>query len=297
MFASDLTEIKLLADQLYKELDKIIPAFIKRANDKYGQSLQRYITDTKKAISVIAQQSLRGIEIDRSPQSVKLLNYEDNFEAEVKVASAILYDSTVGHSFEKIIHYIKSAPEHERHKVIQTFTKFRNNRRQRPGRAFEMTEYTFEMFTNFGMFRDLHRHRILTMERQLLSTKHGYDIPPEIYGLGILKDFKDCMYKSHEVYEMINKKMPEEAQYVVNFAYRYPYFMKINLREACHMIELRTIPQGHPDYRGVCQEMFRQIKKVHPILASSIKFVDLNTYELERLGAEKNIDKKKRGLN
>jgi thymidylate synthase ThyX len=297
MFASDLTEIKLLADQLYKELDKIIPAFIKRANDKYGQSLQRYITDTKKAISVIAQQSLRGIEIDRSPQSVKLLNYEDNFEAEVKVASAILYDSTVGHSFEKIIHHIKSAPEHERHEVIRTFTKFRNNRRQRPGRAFEMTEYTFEMFTNFGMFRDLHRHRILTMERQLLSTKHGYDIPPEIYDLGILKDFKDCMYKSHEVYEMINKKMPGEAQYVVNFAYRYPYFMKINLREACHIIELRTIPQGHPDYRRVCQEIFRQIKKVHPILASSIKFVDLNTYELERLGAEKNIDKKKRGLS
>lgn len=297
MFASDLAEIKLLAGHLYAELDIIIPAFIKRANDKYGQSLQRYIVDTKKAISVIAQQSLTGIEIDSSPQNVKLLNYEDNFEAEVKVASAILYDSAVGHSLEKIIHYIKSAPEHERHKVIQTFTKFRNNRRQRPGRAFEMTQYTFELFTNFGMFRDLHRHRILTMERQLLSTKHGYDIPPEIYGLDILKDFKDCMYKSHEVYEMIVKKEPEEAQYVVNFAYKYPYFMQINLREACHMIELRTIPQGHPDYRTVCQEMFRQIKEVHPILASGIKFVDLNTYELERFGAEKNTDKKKRGLN
>jgi thymidylate synthase ThyX len=297
MFASDLAEIKLLAGQLYAELDIIIPAFIKRANDKYGQSLQRYIIDTKKAISVIAQQSLTGIEIDSSPQNVKLLNYEDNFEAEVKVASAILYDSAVGHSLEKIIHYIKSAPEHERHKVIQTFTKFRNNRRQRPGRAFEMTQYTFGLFTNFGMFRDLHRHRILTMERQLLSTKHGYDIPPEIYGLDILKDFKDCMYKSHEVYEMIVKKEPEEAQYVVNFAYKYPYFMQINLREACHMIELRTIPQGHPDYRTVCQEMFRQIKEVHPILASGIKFVDLNTYELERFGAEKNTDKKKRGLN
>ena len=297
MFASDLAEIKLLAGQLYAELDIIIPAFIKRANDKYGQSLQRYIVDTKKAISVIAQQSLTGIEIDSSPQNVKLLDYEDNFEAEVKVASAILYDSAVGHSLEKIIHYIKSAPEHERHKVIQTFAKFRNNRRQRPGRAFEMTQYTFELFTNFGMFRDLHRHRILTMERQLLSTKHGYDIPPEIYGLDILKDFKDCMYKSHEVYEMIVKKEPEEAQYVVNFAYKYPYFMQINLREACHMIELRTIPQGHPDYRTVCQEMFRQIKEVHPILASGIKFVDLNTYELERFGAEKNMDKKKRGLN
>src|ERR687898_617692 len=160
-------------------LRAILPAstLIKRANDEYGQSLQRYIIDTKRAISVIAQQSLTGIEIDNSPQNVKLLNYEDNFEAEVKVASAILYDSAVGHSLERIIHHIKSIPEQERHKVIQTFTEFRNNRRQRPGRAFEMTEYTFEMFTNFGMFRDLHRHRILTMERQLLSTKHGYDIP------------------------------------------------------------------------------------------------------------------------
>jgi thymidylate synthase ThyX len=297
MFASDLTEIKLLASQLYAELDKIIPAFIRRANDKYGQSLQRYIIDTKRAISAIAQQSLTGIELENSPQNVKLLNYEDNFEAEVKVASAILYDSALGHSLEGIIHHIKSVPEQERHKIIQTFTKFRNNRRQRPGRAFEMTEYTFEMFTNFGMFRDLHRHRILTMERQLLSTKHGYDIPQEIYDLGILKDFKDCMYKSHEVYEMLDKKMPEEAQYVVNFAYKYPYFIKINLREACHMIELRTIPQGHPDYRTVCQEMFRQIKGVHPVLASGIKFVDLNMYELERFGAEKNMDRKKRELN
>src|ERR687892_906908 len=148
MFASDLTEIKLLASQLYAELDKIIPAFIRRANDKYGQSLQRYIIDTKRAISAIAQQSLTGIELENNPQNVKLLNYEDNFEAEVKVASAILYDSALGHSLEGIIHHIKSVPEQERHKIIQTFTKFRNNRRQRPGRAFEMTEYTFEMFTN-----------------------------------------------------------------------------------------------------------------------------------------------------
>src|ERR687894_2223364 len=297
MFASSLKEMKTLASQLQAELNLVIPAFIRRANDKYGQALQRYIIDTKRAISVIAQQSLTGIEIENSPQNVKLLDYEDNFEAEVKVASAILYDSALGHSLEGIIHHIKSVPEQERHKIIQTFTKFRNNRRQRPGRAFEMTEYTFEMFTNFGMFRDLHRHRILTMERQLLSTKHGYDIPQEIYGLGILKDFKDCMYKSHEVYEMINKKMPEEAQYVVNFAYKYPYFIKINLREACHMVELRTIPQGHSDYRTVCQEMFRQIKGVHPVLASGIKFVDLNMYELERFGAEKNMDRKKRELN
>jgi thymidylate synthase ThyX len=92
-------------------------------------------------------------------------------------------------------------------------------------------------------------------------------------------------------------KMPEESQYVVNFAYRYPYFMKLNLREACHMIELRTIPQGHPDYRKVCQKMFTEIKDVHPLLAGGIKFVDLQKYELERFKAEKYKEKKRRKLN
>jgi hypothetical protein len=185
----------------------------------------------------------------------------------------------------------------DRQKIIQTYTKFRTNRRDRPGRAFEIIEYTFEMFTNFGMFRDLHRHRILTMERQLLSTKHGYDIPAEIIGLDIAKDYKDCMYKCKEVYEIISKKMPEAAQYIVNFAFRYPYFIKVNLREACHIIELRTVPQGHPDYRYACQKMFGQIKHVHPVLADGMKFIDLNRYELERLDAEKNAEKKRLELS
>lgn len=296
MFASNLKEMKMLASQLHSELNLVIPAFIKRVNDKYGQALQAYLTDTRSTISELAHYYIKNIKADKNPHSVKLLNYEDNCEAEIKVASAILYEHASGQSLEKITHYIRSIPAYDRYKIIQTYTKLRANRRYRPGRAFEMVEYTFEMFTNFGMFRDLHRHRILTMERQLLSTRHGYDIPAEIINLGIAKDFKDCMYKCNEIYEMISKKYPTEAQYVVNFAYKYPYFVKLNLREACHMIELRTVPQGHPDYRKVCQKMYKQIKRVHPILAKGIKFVDLRKYELERLHAEKNVEKKRRGL-
>ena len=81
---------------------------------------------------------------------------------------------------------------------------------------------------------------------------------------------------------MITKKFPEQAQYVVNFAYNYPYFMKLNLREATHLIELRTVPQGHIDYRDVAQKMFNEIKKVHPHFSKIIKFADLKKYELER---------------
>jgi thymidylate synthase ThyX len=296
MFSSNLSEINSLAPQMQSELTAVIFAFVRRANDEYGRALQAYLMDTKDAILELARSHTKNINIDENPQSVKLLTFEDNSEAEIKVASAILYEQAEGQSLESIIRYIRSLPQHERHKIIQTYTKFRVNRRQRPGRALEMVEYTFEMFTNFGIFRDLHRHRILTLERQSLSTKHGYDLPKEIVDIGIDRDYKDCMDQCSETYKKISEKMPEEAQYVVNLAYRYPYFVKVNLREMCHLIELRTIPQGHPDYRRVCQKMFTDIKGVHPVLAEGIKFVDLKKYELGRFKAEKYTEDKRRNL-
>ena len=297
MYASKLDEVKNLAQQLHTELNQVIAAFVRRANDKYGRSLQSYLANTRSAISELVQHHIKNIELDEeNTRSVKLVNFEDNFDAEVKIVSAILYEYAEGQSLEEIIKYTKSITPEDRHKIIQAYTKFRTNRRHRPGRAFEMVEYTFEMLTNFGMFRDIHRHRILTLERQLLSTRHGYDIPVEVIDLDIVKDYKDCMYKSNEIYEIISKNLPEEAQYVVNFAYKYPYFIKINLREACHLIELRTTPQGHQDYRDICQKMFGQIKLVHPLLAEGMKFVDLNKYELERFNAEKNAEKKRSEL-
>jgi thymidylate synthase ThyX len=296
MYSSSLYEMNNLADQLYEELNSTISSFVNRVKNNHGKSMQNYIKETKNTISEFTRLHLSNIIPDQDPDYVNLLYFENNLEAEIRIASAILYEQAQGHSLTQITNYVKSLSKDERHKVINIYTSLRRNRRQRPGRAFEMTDYTFEMFTNFGMFRDLHRHRILTLERQLLSTKHGYDIPTEIIDIGIVKDFKDCMYKSDEVYKNLVKEYPEEAQYVVNFAYRYPYFMKLNLREATHMIELRTLPQGHPDYRYVCQEMFNKIKIVHPILSTGIKFVDLNKYKLERLSSEKKIEKKRKNI-
>ena len=146
------------------------------------------------------------------------------------------------------------------------------------------------------MFRDFHRHRALTLERQLLTTDHGYSTPNEIKVLGIEKEYKECMNKTRDTFEKIRKKFPEQGQYVVNFAYNYQYFMKLNLREACHLIELRTVPQGHVDYRRVAQEMFNQIDKVHPNLSGIMKFVDLKEYDLERFESEKRTEEKRKDM-
>ena len=105
------------------------------------------------------------------------------------------------------------------------------------------------------------------------------------------------MYKAKEVFDSIRKKLPEQAQYVVNFAYNYPYFIHLNLREACHLIELRTVPQGHIDYRTVAQSMYKQINKVHPTLSKIFKFVDLKKYELERFESEKRTEEKRKKLD
>jgi thymidylate synthase ThyX len=128
-----------------------------------------------------------------------------------------------------------------------------------------------------------------------LTTDHGYVIPKEINELGIEKEYRECMDTSKRVFDSLRAKYPDQAQYVVNFAYNYPFFMRLNLREAAHLIELRTIPQGHIDYRQVAQKMFLAIKKTHPTLSRIIKFADLNTYDLERFESEKRIEEKRKG--
>jgi hypothetical protein len=219
-----------------------------------------------------------------------------NKNAEIKLAATILHEYCKDISMSFLLDHVNSLSDEKRHEIIRLYTKFRQNRRHRPGRAFESIDYSFELFTNYGTFRDLHRHRILTVSRQLLSTTYGFDTPKEVDELGIGKDYRDCMYLSNDVYNEMSIKMPNEAQYVVNFAYKYPYFIKMNLREACHMVELRTTPQGHPDYRRTCQQIYSLMKTVHPVISEGIKFVDMNDYDLGRFTSEKKVAIKKSKL-
>ncbi|HZH38585.1 MAG TPA: FAD-dependent thymidylate synthase, partial [Bacillales bacterium] len=303
---SDLDEIRDIGNQLYGELEKYIEPFIKRSKDKYSVLYNDYLVKTRDSIHQILESDLQIYgESNSNPNpnpngsgaNVKLLSYIPNHEAEVKLVSSILYEYGKDLSQDFLLDYSNSLTDDKRHEIIRLYTQFRQNRRHRPGRAFEVIDYSFGLVTNYGMFRDLHRHRMLTMSRQLLSTKYGYDVPREITELGIEKDYNDCMYLCDESYKLISPKMPSEAQYVVNFAYRYPYFIKMNLREACHMIELRTTPQGHLDYRNICQQMYSLIKEVNPVIANGIKFVDMNNYDLERFKSEKNTAMKKTKLN
>ena len=292
--SSELKEEQDLASKIKKELETTIKSFVKRADDKYGKAYQKYLKDVKNKSKLITTKQIKS----KSTKGVftKIVDYEPEKNAIDKIITSIMYEQSPSTSYQNIFQQVKKISKQEKIKIIQEFTKLRTNRRHRPSRAFENVYYTFDLCNNFGMFRDLHRHRALTLERQLLTTNHGYSIPNEVKILGIDKDFKDVMNKTKDTFEKMSKKYPEQGQYVVNFGYNYPYFMKFNLREACHLIELRTIPQGHIDYRRVAQQMYNQINKVHPILSQIMKFVDMKEYDLERFESEKRTEAKRKKL-
>ncbi|GKS67982.1 thymidylate synthase [Nitrosarchaeum sp.] len=291
--ASELEEEQDLASKIKKELDVTIKVFVKRADDKYGKALQSYLQDLKKTSKSIAKEIKPKI---ISGVKTQLVDYESEKTAIDKIITSIIYEQSPSTSYLNITQQVKKLPHIKKIMIIESFAKLRKNRRHRPSRAFESVYYTFDLLNNFGMFRDFHRHRALTLERQLLTTDHGYNTPNEIKVLGIEKDYHECMNKTKHTFDKIRKKYPEQGQYVVNFAYNYPYFMKFNLREACHLIELRTVPQGHIDYRQVAQQMFKEINRVHPNLSKIMRFVDLKEYDLERFESEKRTEEKRKKI-
>ena len=294
LLGSKLTEEKQLGIKIKNELDKTIKSFVSRSNDRYGKALQKYFTDIKKISYRASRNTVNGKPI--LGNSVKLVEFEPELRSMNSVITALFFEQSPGISFEQILKNVKKMSKKSKIDIIKQLINARQNRRHRPPRAFEMTDYTFDLITNFGMFRDLHRHRILTLERQLLTIDHSFDTPEEIIELGIKKDFEDCMYFTKSIFQKMRNKFPEQSQYIVNFAYNYPYYMRFNLREATHLIELRTVPQGHADYRKIVQKMYGLINKKHPTLSKIMKFVDLNQYGLERFESEKRTEEKRKKI-
>mgnify|MGYP001267709180 CR=1 FL=1 len=283
LYSHDLSEAQALGEAIRGELNQLIPSFVKRAqrND--------YLVATTAVAQALAAGATSQTPVAAN-EPVTLVDYD--VQAEEKVLAAILYGQA-RQPLEQLRKVAAALGQAERQRIFQEFFSKRRHRRDKLGRAFENVYYTFDILGNLGLYRDLHRHRILTQERQDFTTVHGYDTPPEIDEGSFKSEFDNCMKRTAELYEAIYRDLPGEAQYVVPFAYKIRWYMKMNLREAVHMCELRTMPQGHPDYRFICQEMWRKIQSVHPALAESGKFMDWQKYRLGRLQSEMRTEFKK----
>ncbi len=285
MYSDDLAEIRELAAMMQEELGKVIPSFVKRADNKYGKSMQDYYQRTRGEMEEMSGK-LGGAS---GKEEVKLVRFDRDGEKNIIVAALYPY---LEKPMEEISEIVDRMTDDEREAVISKYINERQNRRHKPGRGFEHSYYTFDVVANYGCYRDMHRHRVLTQQRQLLSTRLGYRMPEELVEMGFDTEFRNAMEESANAFEEIAKKYRKEAQYVVPLAYNIRWYMSFNAREAYHMLELRSSRQGHIDYRRIAQDMFREIGRVHPNVAKGMKFMDMEEYGLERLESEKKIDKK-----
>ncbi len=283
LYNTDLEEMQGIGKQMHSELDKVIPSFVRRGKR------DEYTVQTAKQVEKLAQEFTSAIK-PLGVRPVVLVNYDRDSEDEL--ISATLYPH-VRHSLMQLNVLVQSLPVDEKVMIIKAAVGERKHRRDKPGRSFEHIYYTFDILADYGLFRDLHRHRVLTQQRQILSTEHGYVLPQELKAAGVEEKYVECMDAAKQAYEEIAKDFPLEAQYVVPLAYNVRFYLKLNLREAFHLIELRSTPQGHEGYRKVVQLMYAEIEKVHPVFAKAMKFVDLNEYPLGRLKSELRKEEKR----
>ena len=298
MYASDNAEVIQYADMILHELRKIIPAFLTRVDlENRGKLWSQYIKDIHSDMNCVVKSLLKkekvSLQIRHTQNEVNLIAWDkDGLD---KIIQSILFEYTF-ESEKDIQKRIETFTEEEKRDILKKYCGNRQNRRHKPGRALETISYKFEVLSDYGAFRDLQRHRMLTLEWQKLSPRNGYIIPIELEDLPRLKKlYENALIKSEGIYEKINDAFGEEvAQYVIPFAYRVRYEICMNLREATHFIELRSQKQGHYSYRKVCIDMHDLIinKAKHDFVDDCMKFVDKNFYDLSREDAENKKDRK-----
>ena len=288
--ADPFRELNEIGQLSYEELTKVIPSFVRRADaeHRYFQDFRNFGQAQQKLIRNFAETHLGQLKADTT-ESVCLIDYDP--EAENKLLSALLYSHS-GLPLQQIRNSVSTMPEKEKAKLIEHTIDLRDHRRHKPERGLEMAFYTFDILGDYGMYRDLQRHRILTQERQPLTTRFGYDTPEEIEDAGLGTEYHETMARSAEAFETIAKDFPNEAQYVVPMSYNIRWYVHINLRALIWLTEIRSTPQGHTGYRRIAQEMFRRVEEAQPLLAKYMKFVDLNEYSLGRLSAEQRQEDK-----
>jgi thymidylate synthase ThyX len=294
MRAHPLHEVRAYADRMLGELRKVIPAFLRRVDlPERGVAWSSYLDATRRATERVAAELLAEEPVTPRDE-VTLTDFDP--DGEVKVVAAALY-ATSDVPDDRLLEVARKMTDDERRRVLDAYVGRRTNRRHRPGRAFERTSYRFDVLGDYGAFRDLQRHRMLTIEWQRLSPQHGSVMPEALAEAGVDERWRRCLDASAALHDAIAAAgLADVAPYAVAMAYRVRFYMEMNAREAMHLIELRSAPQGHPAYRRIAQTMHRLISEQagHRALAAAMSFADHSDVALERLEAERAAERRRR---
>ncbi len=286
MRAHPLPEARSYADLILGELRKVIPSFLTRVDrPERGGEWSDHLAATTEATAQAAQALFAGIEAEPRP-AVTLVDFDP--DAEDKLLAAMVYPH-LQLPEDQVLARVRTLSAAERRRVVDAYVGERRNRRHKPGRGLERVSYRFDVLSDYGAFRDLQRHRMLTIQWQALCPRHGFVLPPDVVDAGAGSAFCDAMQRSAALHDALLPRFPAQAPYAVALAFNVRYSMDMNAREALHLIELRSGSAGHPSYRQVAQQMHRLIAEEagHPLVAAMMSFVDHGPTGLERLEGER----------
>ncbi|MPZ53958.1 MAG: hypothetical protein GEU79_14700 [Acidimicrobiia bacterium] len=291
MRAHPLGEVRAYGELMLTELRKVIPSFLTRVDQPdRGLRWSEYLSDVR--IRLDGAASGLGTTPETGP-SVTLTDFDEDAENEVIAAALYPYSEKTD---VQLLGLVSNMDEAERRRIFEDLVGDRANRRHKPGRAMERPHYRFDIVCDFGAFRDLQRHRLLTIDWQRLSTRLGSAPPDGLIEEGFGDEWETVMDQADHLYEKIRADIGSDvAQYVVPLGYNIRFVMEMNAREAFHLTELRSQPAGHPAYRWVATEMHRQIKEKagHRLIADAMKYVDYSDVEWGRLEDERGSEKRR----
>ena len=296
-----LKEISWAGKRAFEELNKIIPAFLRRAESNDSADYRKYLSERGERIQLalgninwkISEPRQFQVNGDQdSAGSVKLLEYDP--EGENKIIAGLLY-SELKEPYERILGKVKELSPQSKEKILQEVLRDRNFKYYKVPRAFENSYLRFEILMNIGAWRDLHRHRMHTQYRQKFNIYEGFDIPEELKEFGLDKEYVESIKGAENVFEKIEKSNSDLAQYCCTLAHRVRFIQYQNLRSFFWEAELRTIPEGHPDYRKVEQEKIRLVQKIYPLISKYL-LADMGDYDFARRMSAEKIQKKEQEL-
>jgi thymidylate synthase ThyX len=283
-----LEEIKWLGKRAKEELNKIIPAFLRRIEKEESEEYRKYLGERSKRI----KECLKEVNLEPTDSvninfsNVKLIEYDK--DGEDKIIASLLYPE-LKEPWEKILEKVRRLSVFEKEKILEKVLKDRKYRWYKVPRAFENVYLRFEILLNIGAWRDLQRHRMQTQIHQKFNIDNGFDIPEELEEIGLKEKFVSAIENLEKLYRKIEDK--DLAQYAISFAHRVRFLQYQNLRQFFWETELRTTSQGHPHYRKIEQEKAKIIQKIYPLISKYL-LVDFQDYEFSRRESIKKIEEK-----
>ena len=296
--SDDLPEARKVGDELLKQGRKVVPMFLERAdNPERGGAMIAYRANTNQKVKELAKEYLPDKHATGSTDPVTLVDFWP--KNELLLVADMLYDHS-NLSLEQIQATVSDWPYERKTEVFKAYMGERLNRRHRPGRALEKAHYSWDLICDYGIFRDLQRHRMVDdMNWQQLTPRYGYDVPKLIEEAGLVEQFEACFEISLKLHSLLQQSGYElEAQYATLLGHKMRWKVTYNARQAFHMHELRTTSQGHPGYRKIMLQMHEKLAEVHPLLGEAMQFVNSDEdAELTRLAAERYSQFKLNQLN